>query len=290
MPGPRKAVDISTWIEKARTDPIRYRQRQVTEILLAAISLVTDLKASLYLKGGILMNLVYDSPRNTSDVDFTTTLAPEEYQPFFQTHLDQGMRRAAARLGYTDLVCKVQSVKTQPREFVGARFPALSITIGSARRGTNEERRLNEGQAPQTLQVDITFHEPVENIEIIQLDPSGDLNGYALTEVIAEKLRALLQQKQRNRVRRQDVYDIAYLIDRFPLDEKEQAEVLRMFLRKSRERDIAADRDSLSDPEIAARARSQWESMQAELDHPLPDFDASFAAVEAFYRALPWDA
>lgn len=276
--------------EKSKADPIKYRQRQVTEILLKSISITSKLRDSLYLKGGILLNLAYGSPRSTSDVDFTTLADPATYVAQLRLELDRGLQRAASQLGYTDLVCQVQTITEQPRTFPDARFPALRVTIGSAERGTNEERRLSEGQAPRTLQIDISFKEPVELVDQLVLDTSGQFSGYSLTEVLAEKLRALLQQKARKhqRSRRQDVYDIAYLIESFPLDDDERTELLRIFRVKSEARDITPTIDSLSDPEIAELAKAQWSSMQEELEDPLPSFEERFALVHAFYRSLPW--
>ena len=52
------------------------------------------------------------------------------------------------------------------------------------------------------------------------------ISAYGLTDLIAEKFRALLQQVPRNRYRRQDIYDIAHLIERFALDESELVAIL----------------------------------------------------------------
>lgn len=288
MRNQNRPINLSAWVEKGKVDPVRYRQRQVTEILLSAVAIVPSLQESLYLKGGILMNLVYESPRSTSDVDFSTPADPHLYPLQFRNDLNTGLQRAASALGYIDLICRVQSIKEQPRSFPNAIAPALRVKIGSALRGTNEEKKLQEGQASQTLQVDINFYEPVENIEPIVLDVVGELNGYSLVEVIAEKLRALLQQKTRNRNRRQDVYDIAYLLRCFPLDAEEKNEVFRMLRIKSEARNLTLGIDAISDPEIAHRAKADWEAIRDELEEELPEFDGCFAEVEAFYRSLPW--
>lgn len=283
-----KTINVIDWVDKAKFDPVKHRQRQLTEILLHAIAFTPLLNESLYLKGGILMNLVYESPRATGDVDFTTTADPEELSARIAEVLDTGLTRASAALGYVDLVCRVQTVKEQPRNFTDSRFPALRVTIGSAQRGTNEEKRLEEGQAPQILQMDINFREPVEFLDRIILDETRQIESYSLVEIVAEKLRALLQQPVRNRNRRQDVYDLAFLIERFTLDADECAEVLRMLRLKAEARDIAPDRASLSDPKVAARARAEWGTMQQELEEPLPDFDERFSVVKTFYKSLPW--
>ena len=64
-------IDVAAWVERAKNDPVAHRQRQAAEILLNAIALITPPNDKLYLKGGNLMGLVYGSPRQTTDIDFT---------------------------------------------------------------------------------------------------------------------------------------------------------------------------------------------------------------------------
>src|SRR5689334_5385646 len=122
-----RTIDIAVWVAKARSDPVLYQQRQTTEILLNAISMMPSLHQSLWLKGGILMSLVYQSPRATGDIDFTTPADPAAYVDQLRAELDRGIQRATARLGYTDLLCRVQTIKTEPPAFPEARFPALAV-------------------------------------------------------------------------------------------------------------------------------------------------------------------
>ena len=56
-------VDVREWVEAARANPAQYRDRQVTEIVLAAIGLTPDLNANLVLKGGTVMALAFKSNR-----------------------------------------------------------------------------------------------------------------------------------------------------------------------------------------------------------------------------------
>ena len=44
-------VDVQAWVEAARANPILYRTRQVTEIVLATIGLSPTLRTSLVLRG-----------------------------------------------------------------------------------------------------------------------------------------------------------------------------------------------------------------------------------------------
>jgi hypothetical protein len=238
------------------------------------------------------MAVVYASPRGTADMDFTTDLkASPDLPEKLRKQLDQALPRATASLGYPDLVLRVQTIREQPRPFgsAGVSFPALEVRIGYARRGTRTEGHLARGQAPHVVYLEISFNEPVHAIQIVRLGAKGPaIAAYGLTDLIAEKFRALLQQVRRNRYRRQDVYDIAHLVERFALDESERAAILESFRDKCAARDIEPTVDSISDPQVVARARSEWNTLRQEIGE-LPDFDACFAKVEALYRALPWE-
>ncbi len=290
-PPPIRVVDLAAWAAKARIDPVAYRTRQLVEVVLTAVSLVPELRGTLYLKGGILMALAYDSPRSTTDIDFTamgeTARARERLEPA----LNAGLRRATARLGYLDLLCRVQSVTLRPRAdtFETARNPAVQVTIAAADKGTADARRLEVGQASRVLRLDITFREPVEHVQEIGIGSAArTVQAYSLADLLAEKLWALLQQPVRNRSRRQDVFDVVLLIEQFDFDAEERAEILRTLRAKANARDLPIDRTSMGDPEIARRARGDWPTLQDELPDKLPDFDAWFAKVRAFYEGLPW--
>jgi predicted nucleotidyltransferase component of viral defense system len=285
-----RAVDIKPWINRARRDPLAYAERQATEVVLAAIGSIPGYGSHLFLKGGILMAVVYQSPRGTADLDFTTDLqAAPDLGPKLREELDRALPRAAARLGYPDLVLRVQTVKERPRPFGSPRtsFPSLDVKIAYGRRG-HDDRQLADGLALHVVDLDVSFNEPIHAVEVIRLGVGGpSFSAYALTDLLAEKFRALLQQVGRNRYRRQDVYDIAHLVTRFPPDDGERAAILGSLLDKCRARGIVPTVESIGDPELIARARAEWSTLRQEIGD-LPDFDACFVMVESLYRSLPW--
>jgi hypothetical protein len=82
-------IGITAWIDQARADPVRHVERQVTAILLHAVGITPELRASLVLKGGILMSIAHGSYRQTGDVDFTAITDPEPYASRLKQVLDQ---------------------------------------------------------------------------------------------------------------------------------------------------------------------------------------------------------
>lgn len=285
-------IDLAAWVEQATADPLKWRDRQVTEIVLTAISITPELNKGLVLKGGILMSLAFGSARQTGDIDFTAEVDPQPFADDLRSLLDTAMRRAGASLGYTDLRCRVQRLKRKPREenFEGARAPALQLTIGHAGSGTNEAEALERGKASRVVYIDISFKEQVfRKNELMLQKPSVSIQAYDLTEVIAEKLRALLQQPVRNRTRRQDVYDIDWLITRFSIDQEDKRAILLALMEKSSDREIVPTARSFDDPKVKEFASREWNSMALELGEDLPVFEEAYERVRDFYLTLPWE-
>ena len=290
MSDPALKIDVAEWVERARDDPVAYRQRQTVEITLNAIAMTAPLNAEMFLKGGILMGLAYGSPRLTADIDLTTNRPVDSnVGEMIQTSLDSAFPRAAAVLGYADLVVKTHSVKEQPKKvgFENADFPALKLKIAYAQRGTPQEKALQQGKTPGVIDVDISFNEPLTQIQVLELTGGRELRAYGLVELIAEKYRAMLQQDQRGRNRRQDVYDLDQLIAGNEIDDACREQILDVFIAKCRSRGLESTRASLDKPEIKKRSGADWQTMGLELGE-VPDFEGCFVRVSKFYRNLPW--
>jgi predicted nucleotidyltransferase component of viral defense system len=283
-------VNIREWVEVARSNPILYRDRQCTEILLSAIALAPTLSRTLVLKGGTLMTLVFKSARSTVDIDFSAIAEPAGFDETLTEELDALFSKVAIKLGYLDLICRVQSIEKKPRRdgFEKMRFPALVVRIGTARRGSGEEKRLSERKSSRVLEVEISFNDEVYRSQDISLtEIGGAVRAFTVHEVVAEKLRALLQQETRNRFRRQDIFDISYLIENFPFSDNDRRIVYETLLQKCGTRDIVPTVESFSNPEVRRRAAADWETLALEVGD-LPNFDDEYERVVAFFRSLPW--
>jgi len=283
-------VNLDSWISKKRTDPSAYLERQVTEVLLAALS-APPFEGKVYLKGGVLMGLLYDSPRSTADVDFTTSMSVREVnKEKFREHLDKNIKYAATKLGYADLVMRVQSVNEQPKKkFETASFPAYAFKVGYAKRGSPQEKQVEAGRGVNALEADISFNEPVDEIQVVHVADTGSkIYAYSLFDLLAEKIRAFLQQEDRKRSRRQDIYDLAMLIERFPLDEDEKVRFHEVLVAKCRSRNIEPTRVSIRDPKLINRAKSEWGTLAQDLGEEPPPFEERHEVVCALYESLPW--
>ena len=283
-------IDVAAWVARARADPVAWRRRQTIEITLNAIAMTARLNASMFLKGGILMGLAYDSPRQTADIDLTTDMAAEnDVGERIREFLDAAFPRAAAALGYDRLTVRIHSLKLMPNgKFDTAEAPALKLKVAYAPRGTRQEAALRSGSSPSVIDLDVSFNEPMRHTRILRLAGGRKLRAYGIVDLVSEKYRAMLQQPSRKRNRRQDVYDLDLLIAGGAVDDAPRPRILDALVEKCRARRIEPSRGALDDPEIKRRAGVGWQSMELELDE-VPEFEACYERVAGFYRDLPWD-
>jgi len=177
----------------------------------------------------------------------------------------------------------------KPLNFEEHNFPALLVRIGSEKRGTKEEQKLADGIAPGVLDLEISFRDQVYAYQKLNLIGAGvAVRAFTMHELIAEKMRALLQQPIRKRYRRQDVYDIAYLIDDHDFGASGKFEILATLIEKCRSRCIEANQTSMDDPEVKRRAAADWDTLTLEVSD-LPNFEERFALMRDLYVSLPWD-
>jgi predicted nucleotidyltransferase component of viral defense system len=244
----------------------------------------------MILKGGILLAIRYKSHRYTKDLDFSTDKprGGEITEDGVRKSLDSSLAQMVEELDY-GLDCRVQSSKLQPRD-INSTYPSIKMTVGYAYKGTSQHKRLLSLKSLNIVSIDYSLNEATPNIEDLKLNLKEGILTYSLTDLIAEKYRSLFQQVSRNRTRRQDVYDLNLLIERFgDIDNFERSKILNSLIIKSKARlKIAPDINSFEDPELKSRAKKDYPSLESELEGELPDFDELFQKVAAFYRSLPW--
>jgi len=285
------SVSIENWVDKAKADPETYLERQATEVFLSTIGSIEPYKHQMFLKGGILMAVAYESPRNTGDIDLSTIANPQEgIAEEIKSALDAAFPAMCAELGYPELMCQVQSHKYFPKgeKFPKNEGPAIKMKVGYAKRGSPQEKHYNQKKSPTALEVDISFKEPIGAIQILNFaETDQTVRAYSLLDLMAEKFRALLQQEKRNRHRRQDIYDLNSLCQRFSLDGEERTQLLDILRKKCVARGIDPSQNSLEQPEIIERAKADWHTLEVEVGE-VPDFNECFTVSNDLYKSLPW--
>lgn len=239
------------------------------------------------LKGGMLMSLRYASRRYTKDVDFSVEATPQDLPPaqimaWMSVHL-------AAMMEVLDVGvdARIQAHELRPPG-ADRSFPTLHITVGWARLGSPDMNRLQRGQSARVLKVDLSYNERMLHLETVFRDEHAEIFAYAVEDLVAEKVRALIQQAQRGRERRQDVYDLSLLLARHHQHLYERGAAVLTSLRiKARSRGIDVAPDSL-DEETRRRAAAHWLTLVHDVED-LPDFEDAWVRLVSWYRSLPWD-
>lgn len=283
--------NFSEWIDKPEIAEKERNHRKAVHILLYAIATSDMLNSQMLMKGGTLLAIRYASSRYTTDLDFSTTIQlTEDYQVEFREELENQLSKATEKLEY-GMACKVQSLKIKPRLSPDVTWPSFQIKVGYAyKHERNEFRRLNKGNASATVKIDYSFNEPIHSYNSLSIHEDLSILVYSSEELVAEKLRALLQQKVRKRNRRQDIYDLFYLLTKTDYcSELDKGLVLRTLIVKSTSRELKVTIESLSDPDIIKRSQAQYHLLEKEVEGSLPPFKMAYEVVNDFYRSLPWE-
>jgi predicted nucleotidyltransferase component of viral defense system len=281
---------IEEWVEEATQDRTTFRQAVHT--ILLAISNSDYLRPKMVMKGGMLLGIRYKSSRFTEDIDFSTSLKLSDINiDAFRAELDQSLISSSSELSYR-VDCKVQSLKVQPKDG-NATYPSFNLKIGYASKdNAGGIKRLNAGHSANTVKIDYSFNEETLNVDEVRLEDEESVFAYSLNDVIAEKYRSIIQQVIRNRSRRQDVYDLNYLLETVStLSTEEKMDILLTLISKSQGRlpSDAVTISSLDNPETIAKSRQDYELLAVEIDGALPPFDLAYGNVNEFYKSLPWD-
>ncbi|MEG9607365.1 nucleotidyl transferase AbiEii/AbiGii toxin family protein [Serratia nematodiphila] len=281
---------IDEWVAGATKDRIVFRQ--AVHIVLSAIAGSEYLRPKMVMKGGMLLGIRYKSSRFTEDIDFSTKMKLSELdESEFTKELNEALLISSEELPY-GVSCAVQSLVVQPKKnYENATFPSFNLKIGYARKSSQGEmERLERGQCPNTIKIDYSFNELSFDIDHVVLEDGG-VEAYSITDLISEKIRSIIQQPYRNRNRRQDVYDLNYLLGCVKLDEDEMFSILHSLILKSKGRipDGDVNIHTLDRDDIKERSGADYETLRAEVADPIPNFEEAYNTVNDFYKSLPWD-
>ncbi len=284
-----ETCDINQWVENTSNNEQKEFRQAIHSILLAIAS-DSELKAKMILRGGILLAVRYHSHRYTKDIDLSTkeTLAVIDPDEVVKS-LDCSLKQATEILDY-DLDCLVQGYKIQPVNRSHASFPSINLKIGYAYKGTPKHKRLKSLRSPTVISIDYSLNEVTPNIDSVKLSDGAEILAYSLTDLVAEKYRSLLQQIERKRNRRQDIFDIYMILENLvEIDHIEKRKILESLIIKAKSRNIKPEKNSFDNEELRTRAEKDYYTLEDEIDGKLPNFETSFNKVADFYRFLPWE-
>ncbi|UHH33471.1 nucleotidyl transferase AbiEii/AbiGii toxin family protein (plasmid) [Pseudomonas veronii] len=279
-------IDIEQWVAEAPREFLL--ARQASHVILRAVASDERLRTSMIIKGGTLLGIRYGSTRATTDIDFSTEKKLSEIDlEVFEKTLNDSMDLVESLLNY-GIKCKLQSKKTEPN--AQGTFPTIKMKIGYCLRSNAfQMKRLDEKNSPLVIAIDYSFNEQSYNVEMLQFEDE-EIQAYDICDLLAEKLRSILQQEVRNRSREQDVYDVNYLLTTInPLTDSEKEKVYNSLIRKSQGKNIdyLLNPNGIDDNDIRRRSKEKYHLLEATVK-VLPDFDESYSRVVDFFKSLPW--
>jgi predicted nucleotidyltransferase component of viral defense system len=247
--------------------------------VLAAIAAEPVLAQTWIFKGGTcLRKCYYETYRFSEDLDFTIL----DGGPTDPQELGEIFERVAAWLREQSGVDLIIDERTfvQRRNLRGS--PTTQARI--AYRGPNPQ------PTPPKLKLDLTGDELLVEQPVMRsiVHPYGDrlpVDGvacYSLTELAAEKTRALAQ-----RCRPRDLYDVVHMY-RHPDLLGQSKRVRDVLAAKCEYVGIPApDADSIRSSPFADEIESEWENMLGhQLPRPLPPFGGFWRALDPFFGWL----
>jgi predicted nucleotidyltransferase component of viral defense system len=284
-------IDLPAWVA-AETQPERRAFRQAVQLVLRAIAQSPTLSPFMIMKGGVLLAIRYQSSRFTTDIDFST---PRRFQdvhlPTFIASIEDALAPVSSDNEH-GLALRLQSHEVKPPHRPEASFPTLQMRIGYASRlKPRLIERLRTTGSPHVVQIDYSFNEWASDTEQQDID-GGSLSMYPFHDLVAEKIRSVLQQPIRRHERFQDIYDLFLLLENAPeITDGDRAEILKKLVESSRDRHVPVHREAMRDKSVIELSRRQYDTILPGLvSGKLPDFDTAYTAVREFFESLPWES
>ena len=280
--------DIDSWVNQSARNKLF---RQAVHTILYSISSTRDLREIMVMKGGILLALEYESTRFTRDIDFSTEIMLKNFDvEAFIAKFDAALVEIIDQLEY-DIDCIVQGYEQQPPR-ADATFPTVRIRVGYANRSDQRaHRRLMRKMATHVVPVDFSLNEPRGEPELFEIEEGKSIQIYSFHDLVGEKFRAVLQQEVRNRLRRQDIYDLHLLLTSRDsgATEETKSNILHSLKEKAAAWDLVIDQKSMRNTEIIRRSQKEYSLLAHEIEGVLPRFEETYEFVRLYYEGLPWD-
>ena len=253
-------------------------------VVLHCIAEDQILGRSIVLKGGNALRFACRSSRSTKDLDFSVDADgfPNDVDQLRKL-LDHALARAERRFGAK---AKCQRVKKNPPT-PNATHPTYDVAVGYQLPQDRYYHNFTDRDVPTVVTLEISFGDLICETTILQLGDQQPqrLRVCTLEDIVAEKLRALLQQAIRNRHRPQDVYDIA-LYRREPDVTLNLAKVADYLKRKSEIRNIHVGKARFDD-EIRDMAKFDYDKrMEDQVGETFIPFEEAWNEVLRLVREL----
>lgn len=244
-----------------------------------AIAKSNKLRNKLVLKGGYALKHIYKSPRASVDIDFTkiknlSNKPDKQLQKLLDeinNELNESLKSVIKEFNYTDM--RVQSSSVKPANKKLRQHPSLEIKIGYS-------RKKKSPPYSDVVKLEISLNDIICEYQYFQ-EGTSRLRVSSLNDIIAEKLRAILQQIERDRYRPRDVFDIWFFHTKIP-DMFDYGKISNFFEIKSKGKLRAEmiNKQAFRHDDIKKRASRDYTLLNDTISGiPLPSFDEAFTEV-----------
>jgi predicted nucleotidyltransferase component of viral defense system len=269
---PTSIAELSAWRKANKTTAEEARRRFVQYVVLASIASSEGPVTRLVLKGGNALRFVHGNSRSTLDLDFTAEGDFPDDGDTIRGHLDGALRGAEHPF---QVKARCQSVTRNPKR-PGATRPTYQVKVCFQLPGDRYYQNFEErkGHFAEVIELEISLNEIVCESVNRELSPrTRPVRVCSLEDILAEKLRALLQQLPRKRNRPQDVYDISSRMREYykSLDMNKIADFL---VRKSVVREIKPTKAAFNDEVRRAASVNYEEEVKVDRAMFIPFEDA----------------
>ena len=256
------AVELHRAAEK---EGLRFDQVEKDYVILwilSSLAGVLGAESRWVFKGGTcLRHCYYPGHRFSEDIDFTCLMKDLNIGASIEI-LNNAARVIENKTGLKMIVKAGQASGGEEQ---------LEIPVQYSRGGPRS-------QGLPTVRVHLTFDEPVliepEACKVVP--PYSDLlpfsiSAYSKLEIIAEKMRALLQQQEKW-PRPRDLYDLWFILCS-KKEEYPQDQLQRSFSIKCRSKRIENDPEALTSEKLREWNRNAWKNQLGQMMREVPDYD-----------------
>jgi predicted nucleotidyltransferase component of viral defense system len=283
---PTSVDELAAWAKQHATTATEARQRFVQFVVLASISSSPAFGSMVAFKGGNALRFVYANLRSTLDLDFSAEAGFPDEPIEIRRLMDAVLKAEVARYR---VKARCQTIHRKPpgREKT---TPTYSLKLGYQLPGDRSYQNFEEYAAvgkpfSSVVEVEISLNDVFcETEEHTLSSTTKPIRVCTLDDIIAEKLRALLQQVPRNRSRPQDVYDVASTVRRYG-PTMDRVKVASFLARKSEARGIVATRGAFNDA-VREKAAIGYDDEVRPFTTQFIPFDEAWAEVLRFVAGL----
>lgn len=275
---PTALADIPLWCRETAKTTSEGNVRFVEYVLLTCIASDVIACRSLVLKGGNALRFAYQSPRSTKDLDFSVdTNDITDNEESIRKLLDAAFRHGERR---HNVKAKCQRVRRNPRSPEATR-QTYDVTVGYQLPGDAYFNDFANRNVTTVIPLEISFNDRV--CETSQCPGVTLLRVCSLEDILAEKLRSILQQKIRNRNRCQDVYDISRNLRAAKID---RSKISRYLLEKAAVREVPVTKASFDDVARDMASKDYDKQIHEQAPHDFIPFDVAWAEVVSLVQSL----